>query len=657
MNKILTKYPKCLTDFANIKYNTTLKEFVSELLNKKDIDYVFFEISKCIPRHSLTNLLSNVYNDFKDIFDNKFIELKIKNNDQKFNLLALYYYNKLNHCKTCGAACEKIYCSFKCSNSNDEVKEKKKLTVLKNYGVENPQQSEIIKKKQIQNSLKKYGVKKPQQSEIVKKKTEESNILKYNVKSPLMLEEIKKKIKQTNLKKYGTNYYIETQEFKERSVITNYAKYGTDNPAKSSVIKEKIKQTNILRYNVENPLQNEDIKEKVKKTNLEKYGVHNYAITEECKEKVRKTNFEKYGVNYVMQSPNFQEKSKRTNLEKYGVEKYVYKDIKNFNLYNNKEFFIKNFILDSKLLVKKASEFFNVGVSTIYRKAHDYGLKQFIPNVTSENEIDLFNFIKNDSKIQNNRSIINPLELDIVIPDINLAIEHDGIYWHSTIFKDKNYHLNKTLLCKEKGYQLFHIFETDNIEIWKSIINNKLGLNETIYARKCIVKEISNKDAFKFCDENHLQGGINSKINLGLFYNNQLVQVLTFGKPRFNKKYQFELLRLCSKKYINVVGGASKLYMYFVRNYDPINVISYANLRFSNGLIYEKLGFKMIQFSEPNYFYYKNNRLESRIKYQKHKLKNFESYSDELTESQIMEKEGYLKIYDCGNLVYEWNKN
>lgn len=261
----------------------------------------------------------------------------------------------------------------------------------------------------------------------------------------------------------------------------------------------------------------------------------------------------------------------------------------------------------------------------------------------------------------NNRNIINPKEIDIFIEKYNIGIEIDGLYWHKNKQKE---HLYKTELCESKGIQLFHIFDNElcNIEttkIWKSILLNKLGLNQKIYARKTIVKEISSREARDFCIENHLQGYSNSSIRLGLFYEEELVSVMTFAVPRYSKKYQYELIRFCTKTGMNVVGGASKLLKYFERIYKPKSLVSYANRRWSQGNVYEKLGFEFSHNTEPGYFYFLNNKnnklrdyLISRTQFQKHKLKEMKHYSDERTEAEIMFLEGYDKIYDCGNKVY-----
>jgi hypothetical protein len=259
-------------------------------------------------------------------------------------------------------------------------------------------------------------------------------------------------------------------------------------------------------------------------------------------------------------------------------------------------------------------------------------------------------------------------ELDIYIQSHNLAIEFNGIYWHSEAMgKCRSYHLNKTNECSGKNIQLLHIFENewDNItkqEIWKSIINTKLNIcNSKIFARKCTINEVDNKTAKQFLLNNHLQGHIPSSINIGLYYENELVSLMTFGKSRYNKSYQYELIRFCNKINTLVIGGASKIFKYFISNYTPLSLISYADLRYSTGAIYEKLGFTKLKSSTPNYFYFhKNNKLKlmSRLQFQKHKLQGkLETFDTELSEYQNMLNNGYDRIWDCGNGVYEYKNN
>jgi hypothetical protein len=283
----------------------------------------------------------------------------------------------------------------------------------------------------------------------------------------------------------------------------------------------------------------------------------------------------------------------------------------------------------------------------------------------SSHEVEICKFITDHNILykQASRSMLSGKELDIYIPSHNIAIEFDGIYWHSEgMGKNRSYHLNKTKECSTKNIQLLHIFENEWVhhikrEIWKSIILNKLGIcSRKIFARKCTINEVDNKTASQFLLNNHLQGHTPSSMNIGLYYENELVSLMTFGKSRYNKSYQYELIRFCNRLNIVVVGGASKIFKYFIRNYNPESVISYADMRYSNGIVYEKLGFNKLKSSTPNYFYFKKNealKLMSRVQFQKHKLKDkLETFDPELTEYQNMLNNGYDRIWDCGNKVY-----
>lgn len=256
----------------------------------------------------------------------------------------------------------------------------------------------------------------------------------------------------------------------------------------------------------------------------------------------------------------------------------------------------------------------------------------------------------------NNRTIIGK-ELDIYIPEYKIAIEFDGLHWHSEEFRPNNYHLNKTVACENNGIQLIHIFEDEwdfKQEIVKSRLSSLFHKNHTIYARKCIVKEISYSTAEKFLNINHIQGTCKSKRNFGLFYNDELVAVMTFGKSRFKNEY--ELMRYCNKLYLNVVGGASKLFKYFIKNSPEINhVISYADRRWSIGKLYESLGFNKCGITKPSYFYIVSHKCENRMKYQKHKLVA-QGFSSDMSEHEIMLSQKIYRIYDCGHLKYEFYK-
>ena len=249
------------------------------------------------------------------------------------------------------------------------------------------------------------------------------------------------------------------------------------------------------------------------------------------------------------------------------------------------------------------------------------------------------------------------------MPELNIGIEYDGLKWHSDEFKDKNYHLNKTEECKKLGIRLVHIFEDEWMnkkEIIKSIIRNIIGKTENkIYARKCIIQNVNDNEKKEFLEKNHIQGNVNSQINLGLYHDGELVSLMCIGKPRINLgrktslEDEYELLRFCNKLNTNIVGGASKLFKYFITNYNPTLTTSYCDYRWSIGNMYKALGFTLSHHSQPNYYYIIGNNRKNRFKYRKSELIK-EGFDPEKSEKEIMEERGIHRIYDCGSLVYIW---
>ena len=271
--------------------------------------------------------------------------------------------------------------------------------------------------------------------------------------------------------------------------------------------------------------------------------------------------------------------------------------------------------------------------------------------------------VKTETKIRGILS--NNKEIDILMPELNIGIEYNGLKWHSDEFKDKNYHLNKTEECKKLGIRLVHIFEDEWMnkkEIIKSIIRNIIGKTENkIYARKCIIQNVNDNEKKEFLEKNHIQGNVNSQINLGLYHDGELVSLMCIGKPRINLgrktslEDEYELLRFCNKLNTNIVGGASKLFKYFITNYSPTLITSYCDYRWSIGNMYEALGFTLSHHSQPNYYYIIGNNRKNRFKYRKSELIK-EGFDPEKSEKEIMEERGIHRIYDCGSLVYIWKK-
>lgn len=522
--------------------------------------------------------------------------------------------------------------------------------------------------------------------------TEKAVLEKYGVTNVYALKSIHDKAAATKCARYGSSTYNNV----EKNKVTCLEKYGVDNPAKADEVKEKSKQTCLGKYGVKYSLQAEKVREKIKKSSLEKYGVENPGGSAPSVQKIKATLNAKYGLDVqspgdLLRKPQYAEKSRQTCLNRYGVthptqsEKVKAKHkaacmakygCSNYMTYLSYKIF-ESCEYDKPLFSlaeydRKAEGFTpkfkcckcgNEFTAEVHDGKHRHCPKCYPADGfgTSLDEIELYEFIKSISQdaVHNDRSLIAPFELDIYVPAKKLAFEYDGLYYHQYGAKDKQYHLAKTEMCASHGVQLIHVFESDwklKRDIVKSRIKNALGcFNKIVYARKCEIRIVSSKDSAAFQDANHIQGAVGAAVHLGLYYNGELVSLMTFGKCRFSKHYDWELLRFCSKLGYHVPGGAGRLLKHFEREYSLKSLVSYADRRWSAGKLYKALGFKLDHASGPNYWYFKNGSytLESRVKYQKHKLeKLLEKFDPAKSETLNMTENGYSMIYDCGNLVY-----
>ena len=272
---------------------------------------------------------------------------------------------------------------------------------------------------------------------------------------------------------------------------------------------------------------------------------------------------------------------------------------------------------------------------------------------------------------RNNRKLIYPYELDIYIPSKNVAIEYCGLYWHSELNnRGRNYHLNKLQRCNDKGIRLITIFDDEyigNEQLINAKIRNILQIQSSrikVNARSCVVNEISAKEKKEFMDIHHIQGNDISNIKLGLYYNKELVSVMTFAKPstvRYRTKTcidgVWELNRFATSGQYNVRGAAGKLLSYFKNNYNWNMVYSYADKRWSDGGLYNTLHFTKVTDSAPNYWYVPKGyyKREYRYKYAKYKLVE-QGFDSNKSEKQIMEDRGFTRVWDCGHHKFEMYK-
>jgi len=292
--------------------------------------------------------------------------------------------------------------------------------------------------------------------------------------------------------------------------------------------------------------------------------------------------------------------------------------------------------------------------------------------VRSKSEQDLLEYISSiyDGDIViHDRNIISPYELDIVLPDLNIAIEYCGLYWHSeSKGKDKRYHLNKLEMCELKGYNLITIFEDEwntKNDLVKNKISHILGINNSnpIYARKCFISTCDSKQAKMFCEKYHIQGYTPCSIKLAAYYDNKIVALMTFAKPSISKGGSrtqmdiWELSRFCTSG--RVIGIAGKLLKHFQRNYSWKEIFSYADRRWSTGNMYDKIGFENKTITSPNYWYF--YKKQSYNEYKRYHRFNFRKsvlneklnlFDPSRTEYENMLMNYWDRIWDCGNFKH-----
>lgn len=497
------------------------------------------------------------------------------------------------------------------------------------------------------------------------------NIKKYNIYTCSQLcAQVKNK--KTNLERYGTESILGNPELREKGKQTLIEKYGVDNAMKCKEIKEKAENTLFEKYNVKVPMQNEKIKNKQHETMKDLYGSEHALQIDEFKqvvldnflnksveekkdiiEKRENTVLENYGAKNIRQTEYLKNKINKLTILKYSkdveiinIENKIYTikcncghtiDIDYHNFYYRLNYKSEICTICNPLNSKKS------GAEFLFR--------QYIENIYK-------------SEILVNKRFLNKKEIDVYLPDLKIAFEYNGLYWHNELNKPNNYHLNKTEECEKMGIQLIHIWEDDWLyknDIIKSIIKQKIGLTDNkIYARKTKIVILSNKEIRNFLNTNHLQGYVSGNINLGLKYNDELVSLMTFGKKRIfmnstSIEGEYELLRFCNKLDTTVIGGASKLFNYFIKNYEYKSILTYADRCISKGDLYLNLGFKYIGKSEPNYYYIVDDKRENRFKYRKDILvKN--GYDSNLSEHDIMLEREIFRIYNAGNLKFIFEK-
>lgn len=504
----------------------------------------------------------------------------------------------------------------------NSVKEKQKASLQMHYGVDNPGQSKVIQEKVKVTCLERYGVENPQQNSEIKSKTAKTNSQKYGSKSPLGSKIIQQKIRQTNRRNLGVNYPFQSYKIQSKIKSTNKERYGYEFPMKNPSVKQKMIETSkerhggILRqvpeiekarhsqslreYGTDYPLQSKEVKNALKAKNLEKYGVEYTSQLDSTKEHCRETMNEKYGVNWPCQLPQA--------IEANGH------------------------------IISKTNK----------------AVAQFINNCGFDTEFEY---------VLGNRSY------DIFIKDTNILVEVDPTYTHNALgdniwgtARDQYYHVKKSKYAEDNGFRCVHIFDWEDS---KKVIKSVLPARHSIYARKCEIQQVDKRTANEFENRYHIQGDVRGQsVCLGLYHTNkygvnELIEIMTFGKPRYSKSYEWELLRLCTKSGIRVLGGASRLFCEFNNTYSPSSIISYCDISKFNGSVYSKIGMKLIRVTEPTKVWSNGKSyITNNLLLQRGYDQIFNSHYGKGTSNEdLMIDHGWLPVYDCGQRVFEWRKS
>jgi hypothetical protein len=543
---------------------------------------------------------------------------------------------------------------------------------------------------------------------------EKTNLEKYGTKSTLQVKEVQNKIEQTNLKLYGSKTYMGTKSFLEKTKEHNINKHGVEHFSKTEECKNKKELTNIEIYGFKNPMQNEDIKDKFKNTCLDIYGFEYPIQNEDIKNKFKNTCRNIYGVEHPMQNKDIKDKSKNTCIEKYGKNNASQQHILHYELLNDK-YILNNFIspiqknnntIKNILDKKSALDFYNIKKVTLNRylkknisKFENITLNNFNMELEIKKELlNIFpkNYLIEEDIIINDRTILKGKELDLYIPKLNLAIEYNGLMFHSfglnkyKMFNNfekeniqKNKHLEKTIECEKKGIHLFHINENEWIDlkkkkIWinilKSYIENKLEinintkklLNQNIYQIKELDYDTNMEEINIFLENNSLECFFNIKKNkyIGCYnYNNELISLLYGYYIIKDNNYIFNILEICNNFNKEIYYDLNSILTLFINHLKikNINILKYnMNRRFhwNTIQILEKNGFiKNKHIYKPNYFYFFKNKINKL--FSKEEIRTI--YNDTFKKKAIyrtnekdiyLYKLGYRKIYDSGNITY-----
>jgi hypothetical protein len=526
--------------------------------------------------------------------------------------------------------------------------------------------------------MQKYGVTNVSQLDSVKKQKVETVFKHWGVSNPKQSAEIQEKITQTMVERYGVPHPLQNDALKGKVKETNIHRYGVENPAQNDKVRAKVRAKVLKKYGVPCVLQSTLVREKIKKTCDRKYGSPAPLGNSVIREKLKATNRQRYGTDYVGSSPQIQEKIVTTKrLRTFGerAEEIQAPD-----------FWKAEYVDGKKSIVQIASE---LGLTNSYvgKLLHKYAPTIEIRpgDWISAQEVEILNFLKKvyEGPIQQQVWLTNlkkqdpevrRFSLDLYLPELNLAIEHNGLYWHSNLAPHiyPRYHLDKTEACEFLGIRLIHIWEDDwrdKRPLMEAKLKYLLGVStaERLHARKLSVTVPTNRQKKAFYNAYHIKGNGAGSVTYALVQDSLIVAMITFKLVTKRDKSQWDLNRFAVHSSYQIPGAFTKLLAHFIRTNQWTSIITYADRDWATGKVYEQAGFKrdLKNPTTPPAFCGVElrkgmNKRISRRAYTHPRLKQklAEAYDSKKSQLQLMAQAQIPVIYNCGNYKFVlYNQN
>lgn len=457
----------------------------------------------------------------------------------------------------------------------------------------------------------------------------------HNVDHQSQIPSVKEKKRNTLLFKYGYDHQSKVPIFQEKRMATCRSIYGGNSPACDPSILEKMGDTNEERYGSRHYFNTEIFKEQKESYFMGAYGVPHYSQTEEYKQKCRKTSIKKYKVPHHTQK-DWSEMAK--------------------DVLNDPSKLETMYVEHGGI---KLADILGVDDTTVYERLKKFNIEILKGSSAGERSLASFiiSLVGDDNVIIGDRTVLDGKEIDILIPSMGIGIEYNGLFWHSSKFVDRNYHLDKLKLANSKGIRLLHVFE-DEWEYQKLQVQTKImsilgkDCREKVFARKTEFCEVPHSDAKEFLLDNHIQGNARATYRFGLKYNGELVACMLFVK---RSEYEYELNRYATSKL--VVGGFGKLVTRardILKSFGVKSIVSFADKRWSNGDLYIKTGWvKSEKDLYPDYQYLTGDVRQRKQKFRRKLLPNFlEEFDVNISETENMKKHGIYQVFDCGLMKF-----